>query len=215
MRIDGKHGLCGRLRAVITGRTHDCSSWHNGQYCPWLRSVMVRTVMPSVLWRCWLGGRKGSRPVKNWVVGCWHGYLSGAWCRLAHAQLMPLPLTISCFSKIQIGFTFLVPHHPGSPGQRAVKRVCVCVCGPYSSRPRAVGLPKCTAVLMPTPTAHHNEPHSRLRYVFTDRTRVYCPQLCLRLVITALTCIYGPWSRPVPVQPVFTGCKHVYGPHFC
>ena len=44
------------------------------------------------------------------------------------AQLMPLPLTISCFSKIQIGFTFLVPAHPGNPGQRAVKRMCVCVC---------------------------------------------------------------------------------------
>ena len=43
------------------------------------------------------------------------------------AQLMPLPLTVSCFSKIQIGFTSLVPAHLGSPGQRAVKRVCVCV----------------------------------------------------------------------------------------
>ena len=43
-------------------------------------------------------------------------------------QLMPLPLTVSCFSKIQIGITFLVSAHPGSPGQRAVKRVCVCVC---------------------------------------------------------------------------------------
>jgi len=43
------------------------------------------------------------------------------------AQLMPLPVTISCFSEIQIGFTFLVPAHPGSPGQEAVKRVCVCV----------------------------------------------------------------------------------------
>jgi len=42
------------------------------------------------------------------------------------AQLMPLPLTVSCFSKIQIGFTFLVPAHQGSPGKRAVKRVCVC-----------------------------------------------------------------------------------------
>jgi len=41
------------------------------------------------------------------------------------AQLMPLPLTVSRFSKIQIGFTFLVPSHPGSPGQRAVKGVCV------------------------------------------------------------------------------------------
>ena len=43
------------------------------------------------------------------------------------AQLMPLPLTVSCFSKIQIGFTFLVPAHPGSPGKGAVKRVYVCV----------------------------------------------------------------------------------------
>ena len=41
------------------------------------------------------------------------------------AQLMPLPLTVSCFSKIQIGFTFLVPADLGSPGKRAVKRVCV------------------------------------------------------------------------------------------
>ena len=43
------------------------------------------------------------------------------------AQLMPLPLTVSCFSKIQIGFTFLVPARLGSPGKRAVKRVFVCV----------------------------------------------------------------------------------------
>ena len=42
------------------------------------------------------------------------------------AQLMPLPLTVSFFSKIQIGFTFLVPAHPGSHGKRAVKLVCVC-----------------------------------------------------------------------------------------
>jgi len=41
------------------------------------------------------------------------------------AQLMPLPLTDSCFSKIQIGFTFLVPALPGSTRQRAVKRVRV------------------------------------------------------------------------------------------
>ena len=43
------------------------------------------------------------------------------------AQLMPLPLTVSCFSKIQFGFAFLVLAHPGSPEKRAVKRVCVCV----------------------------------------------------------------------------------------
>ena len=44
------------------------------------------------------------------------------------AQLMPLPLTVSCFSKIQIGFTFLVTAHLCSPGKRAVKRGCMCVC---------------------------------------------------------------------------------------
>ena len=50
------------------------------------------------------------------------------------AQLMPLPLTVSCFSIIQIGFTFLVSAHQGSPGKRAVKRVCVCVFGDISTR---------------------------------------------------------------------------------
>jgi len=44
------------------------------------------------------------------------------------AQLISLPLTVSCFSKIQIGFTFLVPAYPGSPGKRVVKWVCVRVC---------------------------------------------------------------------------------------
>jgi len=37
------------------------------------------------------------------------------------AQLMPLPLTVSCSSKIQIGFTFLVPAYPGCPGKEAIK----------------------------------------------------------------------------------------------
>ena len=60
------------------------------------------------------------------------------------AQLTPLPLTVSCFSRIQIGFTFLVPAHPGSLGIRAVKRVfvrsfsvpCGADCASCSSRSR-------------------------------------------------------------------------------
>ena len=44
------------------------------------------------------------------------------------AQLMPLPLTFSRFSKIQTGFAFLVTAHLGSPGKGAVKRVCVNGC---------------------------------------------------------------------------------------
>ena len=42
------------------------------------------------------------------------------------AQLMPLSLTVSCFSEIQIGFTFLVPAYLGSP-EKGPLNVCVCV----------------------------------------------------------------------------------------
>jgi len=48
--------------------------------------TITKLVVPSVLWRCWLGGRKGIRPVKNWVVGCWRGSLSGARCRFAYGS---------------------------------------------------------------------------------------------------------------------------------
>jgi len=63
--------------------------------------------MPSVLWRCWLGGRKGIRSVKNWVVGWWCGCL-GWGADLHIAQKMPLPLTISCSSKSRLVLTFPV-----------------------------------------------------------------------------------------------------------
>ena len=52
------------------------------------------------------------------------------------SQLMPLPLTVSCFCKIQIGFTFLVPAHPGSPG-KGPSNGCVCVCVFVSRRRRS------------------------------------------------------------------------------
>ena len=42
-------------------------------------------------------------------------------------QLMPLPLTVSRFREIQIGFTFLVLAYPGSPGKGPLN-VCVCAC---------------------------------------------------------------------------------------
>jgi len=51
------------------------------------------------------------------------GVCLGRGADLHMTQLMPLPPTVCCFSKIQIGLTFLVPAHAGSPGQRAVKRV--------------------------------------------------------------------------------------------
>ena len=105
--------------------------WHRFLKSEWSPSHYQTTDvrsdhMPSVVLRCWLGG--GHTACQNRVVRCWHGYLLERGADLHMAQLMPLPLTVSCFSKIQIGFTFLVPAYPGSPGKRAVKRVCVCVC---------------------------------------------------------------------------------------
>ena len=93
--------------------------------------ILANIWMPSVLWRCWLGGRKGIRPVKNWVVGCWRGCL-GWGADLNIAQQMPLPLTISCSSKSRLVLNFLVLPFwylltRVDPGSKAVKRLCVCV----------------------------------------------------------------------------------------
>jgi len=73
--------------------------------------------LPSVLQCCWLGVRKGTGLVKNWVVGCWHGYLYGARsrCKCAHGQAYATASHYLLLQYIQIGFTFLVPAHPGSP----------------------------------------------------------------------------------------------------
>ena len=71
-----------------------------------------------VLWHCWLDSKKVIWPVENWVVECWHGYLSRVRCRLAYGR----------FTKMQIGSTFLVLAHPGSTRPRAVKRVHMFVC---------------------------------------------------------------------------------------
>jgi len=77
-----------------------------------------------------LVGRQEGHPTCKKLSGGVLAWLS-VWSevQLHMAQLMPLPLTISCFSKIQIGFTFLVQAHLGSPGKGPLNGcVCVCVC---------------------------------------------------------------------------------------
>jgi len=70
----------------------------------------------------WAAGR-ASGLKKRWGAGMDICLQRGA--DLHMFQLMPLPLTVSCFSKIQIRFTFLVPAHLGSPRKRAIKWVCM------------------------------------------------------------------------------------------
>jgi len=46
-----------------------------------LWSIEEKVILPSVLWRCWLGSRKSIQPVKTWVVRYWHGYLTRERCK--------------------------------------------------------------------------------------------------------------------------------------
>ena len=95
------------------------------------------SMLASLLWRCltvpflrplcWEPTHLFSLQSARLVVECWLVICLERSADLHTAQLMPLPLTVSCFSEMQIGFTFLVPAHPGNPGQRAVKWVYVCM----------------------------------------------------------------------------------------
>jgi len=65
---------------------------------------------PSVLWHCWLGDRKGIRPVKSWVLlVCWWWQFDWSFARL-------IPPLLSSTASIK-------PGNPGSPGKMAVKTV--------------------------------------------------------------------------------------------
>jgi len=85
----------------------------------------------SVLWHCWLGIRKSIRSVKNWVMR--YGYWVWVWLSVwSEVQMLCIwsswchchPI-ISCFIKIRLGLTFLVPVYWGCPGKEAVYRVSV------------------------------------------------------------------------------------------
>ena len=90
-------------------------------------SILTCVTLSLVLFFSVVKCSKGIWPVKTewWGVGMVICLERGA--NLHMAQLMPLPLTVSRFSKIQICFTFLVPAYLGSPRKRAIKRVCVCM----------------------------------------------------------------------------------------
>jgi len=73
-----------------------------------------------------VGWQEGHPVCKKLSGGVLAGYLSGARCKLAYGPADATVTRYLCFSKIQIGFTFLVLAHLGSPGKRAVKwGVCV------------------------------------------------------------------------------------------
>jgi len=93
-----------------------------------ITTVFFIQILPLLLWHCWLGGRKGIRPVKKLSDGelawlsVWSEVQTCIWPSWCHCHSLSLA---SFKSRLVL---LLVPTDPGSPGQRAVKRVCVCVC---------------------------------------------------------------------------------------
>ena len=98
---------------------------------------------------------------------------------------MPLPLTVSCFNKIQIGFTFLVPADLGSPGKRAARCTCVCVCACVRACVRA-------CVCDAPRKVHILQMHCELMNTLSRQTRQTSAS-CSRLVLH---------SRPRPSCPL-------------
>ena len=104
------------------------NGWLVGYSCL-KNTVVYYFFLPSVLWHCWLGDRKGIRPVKIE----WYGVDVAIWLEqgadLHMAQLMPLTLIVSCFCKIQIGLPFWYRLTRVVPEKRPLNGcVCVCVC---------------------------------------------------------------------------------------
>ena len=107
---------------VLLAIEHISCSWYGLQCFHVLQCSVAFSALTLLVG--WQEGHPACKKTEWWGAGVVVCLEQGA--DLHMAQLMPLPLTVSCFSKIQIGFAFLVPAYPGSPGKRAIKRVCVC-----------------------------------------------------------------------------------------
>ena len=82
-----------------------------------------------MLWCCWLGVKKGIRPVKNWVVVCWHGCLYGVRCRFAYG---PADATATHCLLLQQNPDLVLPFWyrlTRVVPDKGPLSVCVCVCG--------------------------------------------------------------------------------------
>jgi len=82
-------------------------------------TVVLKCCCLAELWRCWLGVWKSIRLVKEWVVRCWRGCLSGERCKWfcvwsSWCRCQPI---ISCFIKMQIDLTILMLTYLSCPGK--------------------------------------------------------------------------------------------------
>ena len=84
--------------------------------------------VPSVLWCCWLGGRIGIWPIKNWVGRYWRGYLSGAKCKWFAYGPADITATPSSLAPVKFRMVaFLVPAYPDCPGKTSWNRCSIVI----------------------------------------------------------------------------------------
>ena len=143
---------------------------------PWLFPLpgvqLPSVLLPSVLWHCWLGGRKGNRLVKN--EGWWRWALVSLEWRLA-GWLVCLPLLIfPCTIKSRSSVP--APASPGGPGKRAIKQLwCDGV-----QLARVILTPSVINYGLQTLTAHHLPfqllPNHTVGWQ-KHRVRMTCPKL--------------------------------------
>jgi len=77
-------------------------------------------LLPSVLWGCWLGVRKGIWPGAG-VVICLEWGANDLWFAYGPADATATPSSLAPVNPER--FTFLVPAYPGCPGKKVVKRM--------------------------------------------------------------------------------------------
>jgi len=131
MQNDGAFNVTQQLCHIGVTATHSklflTATSHQRSTSNLYKRTAVDLLLLSVLWRCWLSVWKSIRPVKNSVMRCWCGYLSGARCKwLAYGPVVATATLSSLASlKSRMIFTFLVLADPGCSGKEAVKQVFV------------------------------------------------------------------------------------------
>ena len=126
---------------IPTGGTNSCTKYFVTSIVPFKSTLTTTTFMftvfctcvclPSVLWCCWLGGRKGIRPVKNWVVRCWHGYvwsevqtcICSSWCHCHSLSLASVKSRL--VSPFWYRLTWVVPDKGPLNGCVCILHLCV------------------------------------------------------------------------------------------
>ena len=116
---------------VLTGNWCSCVTVRGGVLWKTWSSAWISFMALCVLYNnafsaltLLVGRQEGHPACKNWVVRCWHGYLSGARCKwfaYGPADATAIPSSLAPVK------SFLVPAYPGCPEKRLLNGCSVVV----------------------------------------------------------------------------------------